>query len=129
MNEMGMRYTNEDKMNGNNSGGENGKAKLNGFMNHPPKRLICCCCFDEVEGLNVDEFPVGCKKRAKLLLENGEQCDKDRNKSLSPSSPKIKKEDREEKQNEENNNVSGIELFESDNELKLEIEEEDDEDN
>uniref|UniRef100_A0A915LKM6 FLYWCH-type domain-containing protein n=1 Tax=Meloidogyne javanica TaxID=6303 RepID=A0A915LKM6_MELJA len=130
MNEMVMRYTNEDRINGNNSGGENGKAKLNGFMNHPPKRLICCCCFDEAEGLNVDEFPVGCKKRARLLLENGEQqCDKDRNKSLSPSSPKIKKEDSEEKQNEENNNVSGMELFESDNELKLEIEEEEDEDN
>ena len=93
-------------------------------------QLICCCCFDEAEGLNVDEFPVGCKKRARLLLENGEQqCDKDRNKSLSPSSPKIKKEDSEEKQNEENNNVSGMELFESDNELKLEIEEEEDEDN
>nr|CAD2187179.1 unnamed protein product [Meloidogyne enterolobii] len=127
MNEMGMRYTNEDRINGNNSGGENGKAKLNGFINHPPKRLICCCCFDEVEGLNVDEFPVGCKKRAKLLLENeAQQCDKE--KSLSPASKIRNKEDREEKQNEENNNVSGIELFESDNELKLEIEEEEDED-
>lgn len=39
MNEMVMRYTNEDRINGNNSGGENGKAKLNGFMNHPPKRV------------------------------------------------------------------------------------------
>uniref|UniRef100_A0A915LQA4 FLYWCH-type domain-containing protein n=1 Tax=Meloidogyne javanica TaxID=6303 RepID=A0A915LQA4_MELJA len=127
MNEMVMRYTNEDRINGNNSGGENGKAKLNGFMNHPPKRLICCCCFDEVEGLNVDEFPVGCKKRAKLLLENeAQQCDKE--KSLSPASKIKNKEDGEEKQNEENNNVSGMELFESDNELKLEIEEEDDED-
>uniref|UniRef100_A0A915NEE4 FLYWCH-type domain-containing protein n=2 Tax=Meloidogyne TaxID=189290 RepID=A0A915NEE4_9BILA len=127
MNEMVMRYTNEDRINGNNSGGENGKAKLNGFINHPPKRLICCCCFDEVEGLNVDEFPVGCKKRAKLLLENeAQQCDKE--KSLSPASKIKNKEDGEEKQNEENNNVSGMELFESDNELKLEIEEEDDED-
>jgi len=62
-----------------------------------------------------------------LLLENeAQQCDKE--KSLSPASKIKNKEDGEEKQNEENNNVSGMELFESDNELKLEIEEEDDED-
>ncbi|CAK5120325.1 unnamed protein product [Meloidogyne enterolobii] len=40
MNEMGLkRYTTEDKMNGNNNSAENGRAKLNGFMNHPPKRV------------------------------------------------------------------------------------------
>uniref|UniRef100_A0A915MXV9 Uncharacterized protein n=1 Tax=Meloidogyne javanica TaxID=6303 RepID=A0A915MXV9_MELJA len=85
MNEMGIRSsTNEDKMNDNN--------------NNSVEHLICCCNSNETEGLNVEEFPEGCKKRRKLLLENEEQQrDKDRNKALSPPSPKRNKEDKEEK--------------------------------
>uniref|UniRef100_A0A1I8BR14 Uncharacterized protein n=1 Tax=Meloidogyne hapla TaxID=6305 RepID=A0A1I8BR14_MELHA len=123
------RFTNEK-----HNPSENGKAEMNGFNHqYPPKRLICCCCYDEADSFNSDEFPVGCKRRAKFFLENKEQKHyKDWNKSLSPSSPIIIKEGKEEKQSEDNNNatsISGMELFESDNDLKLEIEEEDEEEN
>ncbi|CAK5091541.1 unnamed protein product [Meloidogyne enterolobii] len=101
-NEMGLRrYTNEDQINENNNSVEvvnvNATSK-----DRPLKRLICCCNSNEVEGLNADEFPEGCKKRPKLLLENEEQQrDKNQNKSLTPPSPKINKEDKEKKKKRE----------------------------